>query len=102
MNTGRAEAGQRREQEKTNGREGLLPAQAHDGRSRHEPVDSRPDHENARASGASSSSSTKLRSEIDTRLHALREGIEEWSGHAREKFLRELDGVRDWIKRGLQ
>jgi signal-transduction protein with cAMP-binding, CBS, and nucleotidyltransferase domain len=56
----------------------------------------------SRAAARQIAAMEKLRSEIDTRVHALREGLEEWSGHAREKFLRELEGVRDWIKRGLQ
>jgi len=44
----------------------------------------------------------QLRGEIESRLHGLREQVDQMGAHAREAVLREFDALRDRVRRILQ
>lgn len=44
----------------------------------------------------------QLRSEVETRLHGLREQVDHVSAHAREALMREFDAIRDRVRRILR
>jgi len=44
----------------------------------------------------------QLRTEVESRLHGLREQVDQVSAHARETLMREFDAIRDRVRRILK